>query len=209
MRKSYHESKFINHFIHCTTMRSTRLRLFSAKVSHEVHEYLKRNISADVKDQLRFHQSLVAHLEPVFGNDVTVAQLESFSGLEQLSQAVLRDFRDESDIFVPVQVRSGTTTTTELQFHASESLLDCIQKSQFAELLPATCDGNASCSTCHVYIENQETLSPVTEAEQDMLDLALGYDACTSRLSCQVTWNTPPEEPIRVTIPKEFNDLWN
>ena len=49
-----------------------------------------------------------------------------------------------------------------------------------------------SCSTCHVYVEDKGAYEAllggggreVTEGEQDMLDLAKGYEEGRSRLGC-------------------------
>ncbi|HET7525895.1 MAG TPA: 2Fe-2S iron-sulfur cluster-binding protein [Burkholderiaceae bacterium] len=49
------------------------------------------------------------------------------------------------------------------------------------------CGGNCACATCHVYIESPwaEKLSPKSDAEDDMLGLAVDPLA-TSRLGCQI-----------------------
>lgn len=56
--------------------------------------------------------------------------------------------------------------------------------------IEAACDGNCACSTCHVYISEIffDKLSPATDEEEDMLDLAL-FVQPTSRLSCQIVIN--------------------
>ena len=47
------------------------------------------------------------------------------------------------------------------------------------------CGGNCVCSTCHVWIEEGiQTLDPMNEDEQDMLEDAEGL-AKNSRLACQ------------------------
>jgi 2Fe-2S ferredoxin len=47
------------------------------------------------------------------------------------------------------------------------------------------CGGNCACSTCHVFIEEGlQTLKPMTEDEEDMLDEAEGLTD-RSRLACQ------------------------
>ena len=52
------------------------------------------------------------------------------------------------------------------------------------------CGGNCACATCHVYIESPwgEKLSPKSDAEDDMLGLAVDPRA-TSRLGCQIRLN--------------------
>ncbi|MSO71365.1 MAG: 2Fe-2S iron-sulfur cluster binding domain-containing protein [Alphaproteobacteria bacterium] len=49
------------------------------------------------------------------------------------------------------------------------------------------CEGALACSTCHVIVDPAwyERLSPPSEEEEDMLDLALGLTR-TSRLGCQI-----------------------
>lgn len=53
--------------------------------------------------------------------------------------------------------------------------------------LEGACEGSLACSTCHVIVapEWYEKLSPATEDEEDMLDLAFGLTH-TSRLGCQI-----------------------
>ncbi|HSB24799.1 MAG TPA: 2Fe-2S iron-sulfur cluster-binding protein [Burkholderiaceae bacterium] len=49
------------------------------------------------------------------------------------------------------------------------------------------CGGNCACATCHVYIDSPwaERLSPKSDAEDDMLGLAVDPRP-TSRLACQI-----------------------
>lgn len=62
------------------------------------------------------------------------------------------------------------------------------------------CGGNCACSTCHVIIEKGfDSLNPMTEDEEDMLDEAENLTE-TSRLACQckivedMIVNIPPKE---------------
>lgn len=51
-----------------------------------------------------------------------------------------------------------------------------------------SCQGDCACSTCHVIVESEhhyDSMAPLTEREEDMLDLAAGLTR-TSRLGCQV-----------------------
>jgi 2Fe-2S ferredoxin len=64
------------------------------------------------------------------------------------------------------------------------------------------CGGVAACSTCHVLVEaGGETCNEISDAEEDMLDLAPGL-ADNSRLGCQVI--PDGTTGIRVVIP-----TWN
>ena len=53
--------------------------------------------------------------------------------------------------------------------------------------LEGACEGSLACSTCHIVVAKEwyDKLSPATEDEEDMLDLAFGLTA-TSRLGCQI-----------------------
>ena len=53
--------------------------------------------------------------------------------------------------------------------------------------IEGACEGSLACSTCHVIVEQDwfDKLSPATEDEEDMLDLAFGLTH-TSRLGCQI-----------------------
>jgi 2Fe-2S ferredoxin len=53
--------------------------------------------------------------------------------------------------------------------------------------LEGACEGSLACSTCHVVVapEWYDRLSPASEDEEDMLDLAFGLTS-TSRLGCQI-----------------------
>ena len=67
----------------------------------------------------------------------------------------------------------------------------------------AECGGACACATCHVYVAEgwYEKLTPPSEAEIDMLDMALAVEP-TSRLSCQLTC-TPELDGLTVTVAPE------
>ena len=73
--------------------------------------------------------------------------------------------------------------------------------------LEGTCEGQMSCSTCHVIIPREwfDRLPPASEDEEDMLDLAAGVTR-TSRLSCQILL-VPELEGLEVRIPGESHDM--
>ena len=54
--------------------------------------------------------------------------------------------------------------------------------------IAAECGGACACATCHVYVTNgwYGKLAPPSDAEVDMLDMALAVEPGSSRLSCQV-----------------------
>jgi 2Fe-2S ferredoxin len=63
------------------------------------------------------------------------------------------------------------------------------------------CGGTLSCATCHVFLadENAADFPPVTENEDDMLEVAAAERRPSSRLSCQLTLAAGQE--VRVIIP--------
>lgn len=69
--------------------------------------------------------------------------------------------------------------------------------------ISAECGGACACATCHVYVAEgwYEKLTPPSEAEIDMLDMALAVEP-TSRLSCQITCS-PELDGLTVTVAPE------
>ena len=53
--------------------------------------------------------------------------------------------------------------------------------------IEGACEGNMACATCHVVVQDPwyDRLSPPSDDEEDMLDLAYGLTE-TSRLGCQI-----------------------
>ncbi|KAF8562500.1 hypothetical protein P879_11599 [Paragonimus westermani] len=69
------------------------------------------------------------------------------------------------------------------------------------------CEGTLACSTCHLIFspKDYENLNdPLSEDEQDMLDLACGLTD-TSRLGCQIVV-TDEMDGITVTVPEGMLD---
>lgn len=50
------------------------------------------------------------------------------------------------------------------------------------------CGGNASCATCHVYVDEGDRVrvGPPNDLEDDLLDLGVSDRRPSSRLSCQI-----------------------
>ena len=69
--------------------------------------------------------------------------------------------------------------------------------------IAAECGGACACATCHVYVNEgwYEKLSPPSDAEVDMLDMALAVEA-NSRLSCQIVC-AEALDGIKVTVAPE------
>ena len=67
----------------------------------------------------------------------------------------------------------------------------------------AECGGACACATCQVYVTGDwmDKLPPKSEAEVDMLDMAVGVEP-NSRLSCQVICSDATDG-IKVTVAPE------
>jgi len=99
--------------------------------------------------------------------------------------------------------RNGERITA--QGAAGDTLLNVAQAAGMP--LEGTCEGQMACSTCHVIVAPDwfAKLTPASEDEEDMLDLAAG--ACrTSRLSCQIDLSDALDG-IEVRIPAESRDM--
>ncbi|MFN8545565.1 MAG: 2Fe-2S iron-sulfur cluster-binding protein [Candidatus Binatia bacterium] len=67
--------------------------------------------------------------------------------------------------------------------------------------LEHACGGNCACTTCHVIVtKGSGHLSESSEAEEDMLDKAVGL-APTSRLGCQAVI-TADDAEVEVVVPR-------
>jgi ferredoxin len=73
--------------------------------------------------------------------------------------------------------------------------------------LEGTCEGQMACSTCHVIVAAEwfDRLTPASEDEEDMLDLAAGVTR-TSRLSCQIVLSAALDG-LEVRVPEEARDM--
>ena len=73
--------------------------------------------------------------------------------------------------------------------------------------LEGTCEGQMACSTCHVVVAADwfAQLSPASDDEEDMLDLAAGVNR-TSRLACQIVL-TDALDDLEVRVPEEARDM--
>ena len=96
-------------------------------------------------------------------------------------------------------------TVSEGTGEAGQSLLDVGQA--IGQPLEGTCEGQMSCSTCHVIVDPEwfGKLPKAREEEEDMLDLA----ACAtrhSRLSCQIMLSEALDG-LMVQIPPESRNM--
>ncbi len=70
--------------------------------------------------------------------------------------------------------------------------------------IAAECGGACACATCHVYVTDgwYAKLPPPSDAEIDMLDMALAVEPDSSRLSCQIVCSEALDG-IKVTVAPE------
>ena len=102
-------------------------------------------------------------------------------------------------------LKADGTLDHEVEAPAGTNLLDLAQAE--GQPLEGACEGQMACSTCHVIVakEDFDRLPPVSEMEEDMLDLAAGVRR-TSRLSCQILL-TADLDGLTVHVPAESRNM--
>ncbi|CAD7922296.1 unnamed protein product [Amoebophrya sp. A25] len=94
-----------------------------------------------------------------------------------------------------------------------QSLLDVAQDYDIE--IEGACGGNAACSTCHVYLSEEDfaKFKEPDEDELDMLDLAAGLREKQSRLCCQIRLKEVrdlfPSGELVLTVPKESANVFD
>lgn len=98
----------------------------------------------------------------------------------------------------------GETTQT-VEAKPGDNLLEIAQNA--GQPLEGTCEAQMACSTCHIIIAKEwfDKLTPASEDEEDMLDLASGARR-TSRLSCQIDLGAE-HDGLVVHIPPESRNM--
>src|ERR1051325_1183389 len=97
-----------------------------------------------------------------------------------------------------VTLRNGEERT--IQGDAGLSVMEVLRDGGVDEVL-ALCGGCCSCATCHVYVESDVELPPMSQDEDDLLDSSDHRDE-RSRLSCQLPF-TAAMDGVRVTVAPE------
>jgi len=66
------------------------------------------------------------------------------------------------------------------------------------------CGGNASCATCHVWVQEQfrSLVGEPNDVEEDLLDMGVSDRRDGSRLSCQITV-VPELDGLTVDVPPD------
>jgi ferredoxin len=102
-------------------------------------------------------------------------------------------------------VSADESETREVEASEGAILLEVAQNA--GQPLEGTCEGQMSCSTCHVIVAPHDfsKLPPASEEEEDMLDLAMGATR-TSRLACQIILGADLDG-LTVRMPPEHRDM--
>jgi ferredoxin len=82
-------------------------------------------------------------------------------------------------------LKADGTLDKEVEAEPGQRLLDVAWTAR--EPLEGACEGVMACSTCHVVVDAEDfaKLTPASEEEEDLLDLA-AHAVRTSRLACQI-----------------------
>lgn len=90
---------------------------------------------------------------------------------------------------VNITVTDENGTTKDVTWEPHQSMLDAVLAAGFPVL--ATCGGNASCATCHAFIDPEHigASGEREEAEEDLLDMIDDVANEYSRLSCQTQYS--------------------
>ncbi|GAB1818313.1 2Fe-2S iron-sulfur cluster-binding protein [Herbidospora sp. RD11066] len=95
----------------------------------------------------------------------------------------------------------GTQRTADAR--AGESVMAAAVRTGVPGII-GECGGNASCATCHVYVDADFAglVGPPNDMEDDLLDLGVSDRRETSRLACQISL-TDALDGLVVTTPEE------
>lgn len=106
-----------------------------------------------------------------------------------------------SSIKINVTDRDGVRTEG-VEWKDYESLMEALTRNKFPIL--ATCGGNASCSTCHSYLDQESFVKTggTNEEEEDLLEMLDDTRHDNSRLTCQVEWNEDLEGAEIIIAPE-------
>ena len=88
----------------------------------------------------------------------------------------------------------------EIEATTGLSVMEVLRDGGVDEVL-ALCGGCCSCATCHVYVDSDVELPPMSQDEDDLLDSS-DHRNERSRLSCQLPF-TAAMDGLRVTVAPE------
>lgn len=180
-----------------------------------------RFFSDDVTDWLAqkgYRNQMAADMIKAFkdgGSSPSAIKTMNPAMLEQLSHAVTREWEHQKKksnkpivnikVVVPAE-----RDEIEIAAHEGDCMTDLIAENELLkQYVVCACGGNATCSTCHIFIDDPfyfNALPAPEESEQDMLDLARDSVDGKSRLGCQINL-TPECEGITFRVPSDVNNM--
>ena len=110
-----------------------------------------------------------------------------------------------------LQDQTASTTATVSSPHGEAERLMVVDEETLMELirdnglpLLASCGGQLSCATCHVYIADDwvDRLPTPSEEELDLLKGCENYDERCSRLSCQIALSADIDGIVAAIAPE-------
>ena len=103
-----------------------------------------------------------------------------------------------------VRLRPVVGAETVLDVEAGTSVMAAAVAHGVSGIL-ADCGGQRQCATCHVYVleEYADALPPMSEDEDDMLEVAAAPRTARSRLSCQLVASDDIEEIVVELPPRQ------
>jgi 2Fe-2S ferredoxin len=198
-------------------------RQLSAEVDSTVSSYLKDQMGIES----HLHRGILKALQSTYGNNIVVAELESFgeSGLKALAESVSKQrsktgMKQRPFKMIHFEIPHHRTEF-DLKWKLGNSVMDVAKsfkgEEMLGEYLEGTCGGHMSCCSCHIYVDEPtfKALPNASEAELDMLDLAFEPREHQSRLGCQVQLDTEllhkleSDQPVVITIPADVNNVWS
>lgn len=139
---------------------------------------------------------------------ILLAQTLPLSALKQMEQSMhdMVAFDKPDDCIVRIRIQNENGREFIVKARTGETFVDLVKRgTELKDYLECACGGNMTCSTCHVYVRNPESVAKGASVEEkDMLDLAWEPKDDVSRLSCQI--KVRPEMNLIVEVPKQaFN----
>jgi 2Fe-2S ferredoxin len=101
-----------------------------------------------------------------------------------------------------VTFRSAKADDVTLDVEPGVSLMQAAVKAGIDGIV-ADCGGQCQCATCHVYVDDTyaDVLPPMSEDEDDMLEITASERTERSRLSCQLVVDENVDELV-VDLPE-------
>ncbi|MGM7666560.1 2Fe-2S iron-sulfur cluster-binding protein [Microbacterium sp. A93] len=100
-----------------------------------------------------------------------------------------------------VTYTSATGDVDVLEGNDGDSIMEIAVRNGLRGIV-AECGGSLACSTCHVYVSEEDlpSLPPMEELEDEMLDGTTSERRENSRLSCQLTLSA--DDKVHVETPE-------